>query len=171
MFAFDALPKNRVLFGACAALALSSALSALAQDRPPKQRPPFSAQARSALDFLARLGRGDVKGAHLKLDPDVRRTYAIGKLAAVARGRQGVATVRHIGYEAYLPPAQGGRRQSAAAGSLRRPYLVCVVEVPQSGTGSVNYISITSVLRVYVARSEWMIVDFRISSEPDSSCR
>jgi hypothetical protein len=166
MLKFNTL--SRPLRGAFAA---SLILLAMPQVSTGQKRSGPSLQARSALDFLAKLDRGDVKGAHLKLDPDVRRTYPIGKLAIVARGRRGTNAIRRINYESYLPSPQGVQRQSAVQGSLRRPYLVCIVEVPPSGTGGVTYVSVTSVLRVYVARSEWMIVDFRIGSEPDPSCR
>jgi hypothetical protein len=167
MSSFNRLSKPRFFRSAFAALFVILAVQQVVYSKRPAGPSP---QSLSALDFLAKLDRGDVKGAHLRLDPDVRRTYAIEKLAIVARGRWGTRADRRIGYEGYVQGAQA-QRQSQSAGSMRRPYLVCVVEVPPSGTGGVTYISITSVLRVYVARSEWMIVDFRIGSEPDSSCR
>jgi hypothetical protein len=130
-----------------------------------KPRPlpaPPTPQARIALDFFAQLENGQIEPAFQSLDPALRKSYSLSQLQRAAGSFAGIHYNRRISY-------QGLGRSSKMAAQTRGPsQLVCIVNTPESGNGSILYSA--AFLREDGSSHVWKITDFRIDSQPHPSC-
>jgi len=138
--------------------------------------PASTPQSTVSLDFLSRLESGRVEDAYALLDPTLREKYPIQQLYGAAKSLGGVRFDRRISYQGSGITARGKmmvqrqvqQRIGASSNGSISSYLVCIINTPRSGYGSVIYAA--AFLRMNAASQAWRITDYRIDAEPHPSC-
>ena len=131
----------------------------------PVQAP--TSQGRVANAFLTALDRGDVFRAALLLHPSIKGRIDPRNLIGTAQQRAR-SNVRRLTYEGRLSSRFGKSDQTLRRFASTVGYIVCYLEVPHSGNGSISFVSVT--LLPATVSEGWQISNYRVQPYRSSDC-